>query len=255
MQSGPALILTTLDRYLTAPGEVRLFDGAALILGYGRARQTEDADLLLDDAECQALIDGAGFSEAVEATNAELKPRGLYLTHCRRRALRPGSERLAALPGQQQLRRPAERRPLHSVRVASSRRARLARSVRAMLGCGPMLELQQRLEDLEREAASLSARCDETERQVRSPAAAAREQLARVESQLADEQARLDRFTAELAPAQRAVLTWRRAVLLSASLGLFTFGAAAAPLDLPHAGVALFGAAWVAFLAGALRGR
>lgn len=81
MESGPALILTTLDRHLTAPGEVRLFGGAALILGYGGARQTEDADLLLDDAECRALIDGAGFSEAVEATNLELNPRGLYLTH------------------------------------------------------------------------------------------------------------------------------------------------------------------------------
>jgi hypothetical protein len=62
VESGPALILRTLDRHLTAPGEVRLFGGAALILGYGRQRQTEDADLLLDDAECQALIDGAGYS-------------------------------------------------------------------------------------------------------------------------------------------------------------------------------------------------
>lgn len=56
MESGPALILRTLDKHLTAPGRVRLFGGAALILGYGRQRQTEDADLLLDDAECRALI-------------------------------------------------------------------------------------------------------------------------------------------------------------------------------------------------------
>jgi hypothetical protein len=81
MESGPALILRTLDRHLTAPGRIRLFGGAALVLGYGRRRQTEDADLLLDDAECRALIDDSGFSEAVEATNAELNPRGLYLTH------------------------------------------------------------------------------------------------------------------------------------------------------------------------------
>ena len=81
MESGPALILQTLDKYLTAPGAIRLFGGAALVLGYGRQRLTEDADLLLDDAECRALIDGSGFSEAVEATNAELNVLGLYLTH------------------------------------------------------------------------------------------------------------------------------------------------------------------------------
>lgn len=81
MESGPALILQTLDKHLTAPGKVRLFGGAAFILGYGRQRFTEDADLLLDDAECRALIDGSGFSEAVDATNAELSPRGLYVSH------------------------------------------------------------------------------------------------------------------------------------------------------------------------------
>lgn len=59
MESGPALILRTLDRHLTAPGEVRLFGGAAFVLGYGRER-TDDAELLLDDRECRVLIDTAG---------------------------------------------------------------------------------------------------------------------------------------------------------------------------------------------------
>lgn len=81
MESGPALILTTLDRHLRGPGLIRLFGGAAFILGYGRKRTTEDADLLLDDRECQALIDDAGLAEAIEATNQELAPRGLYLSH------------------------------------------------------------------------------------------------------------------------------------------------------------------------------
>ncbi len=81
MESGPALILRTLDRHLSGPGEVRLFGGGAFVLGYGRNRTTDDADLLLDDRECQVLIDTAGFSEAIEATNRELEPRGLYLTH------------------------------------------------------------------------------------------------------------------------------------------------------------------------------
>jgi len=81
VESGPALILRTLDRHLTAPGEVRLFGGAAFVLGYGRLRTTDDADLLLDDHECQTLIDNAGFAEAIEATNQDLAPSGLYLTH------------------------------------------------------------------------------------------------------------------------------------------------------------------------------
>ena len=81
MESGPALILRTLDRHLSGPGHIRLFGGAAFVLGYGRSRTTDDADLLLDDRECQALIDEAGFSEAIESTNRELEPRGLYLAH------------------------------------------------------------------------------------------------------------------------------------------------------------------------------
>ncbi len=81
MESGPAIILKRLDAHVTAPGMVRLFGGAAFILGYGRARQTEDADLVLDDAECLALMEEASFAEAVERTNAELAGQGLYLTH------------------------------------------------------------------------------------------------------------------------------------------------------------------------------
>ena len=76
-----ALILETLDRHLRGPGVIRLLGGAALTLGYGLDRSTEDVDLLQDDAEVRALIDAAEFGEAIEATNAELEPRGLYLTH------------------------------------------------------------------------------------------------------------------------------------------------------------------------------
>lgn len=75
------LILETLDRHLRGSGTVRLLGGAALTLGYGLERSTEDVDLLQDDAEVRALIDGAEFGEALQATNAELEPRGLYLSH------------------------------------------------------------------------------------------------------------------------------------------------------------------------------
>jgi hypothetical protein len=110
MASEAELIVRTLDRHLTAPGRIRLLGGAALILGYGRDRSTEDADLVMDDGEVQALIDHSGFSEAVTQTNEELANRGLYLTHiwgpeqqiltptwrteCRRVALAPPLARL-----------------------------------------------------------------------------------------------------------------------------------------------------------------
>lgn len=51
MASEAELIVRTLDRHLTAPGPMRLLGGAALILGYGRDRSTEDADLVMDDGE------------------------------------------------------------------------------------------------------------------------------------------------------------------------------------------------------------
>lgn len=77
MASPARLILETLDRHLTGPAHVRLPGGAAFILGYGRQRVTEDVDPLLDDGEVQALIDGAGFGEALARANAELEAQGL----------------------------------------------------------------------------------------------------------------------------------------------------------------------------------
>ncbi|MGQ0508908.1 MAG: DUF6036 family nucleotidyltransferase, partial [Myxococcaceae bacterium] len=58
-----------------------LMGGAALILAYGLDRATEDADLLLDDTEAQFLVEQCNFGEALEATNRELEPLGLYLSH------------------------------------------------------------------------------------------------------------------------------------------------------------------------------
>lgn len=74
-------ILRTLGKHLRGPGEIRLLGGAALILGYGHPRTTEDADLLMEDAELEALIESADLGTAVAATNSELEPLGLYLTH------------------------------------------------------------------------------------------------------------------------------------------------------------------------------
>jgi hypothetical protein len=76
-----ATILTVLDRQLTAASSIRLMGGAALILAYGLDRATEDADLLLDDAEAKYLAEHCDFGEALERANRELEPLGLYVSH------------------------------------------------------------------------------------------------------------------------------------------------------------------------------
>lgn len=76
-----ALILETLDRHLKGPATIRLLGGGALTLAYGLERSTEDVDLLQDDAEIEAMLETADFGHALDDTNAELEPRGLYLTH------------------------------------------------------------------------------------------------------------------------------------------------------------------------------
>jgi len=76
-----ALILRVLDKHLSGPATIRLMGGAALTLAYGLDRATEDADLLLDDAEAQFLVEHCHFGEALERTNKELEPMGLYLSH------------------------------------------------------------------------------------------------------------------------------------------------------------------------------
>jgi len=74
-------ILEALDRHLEGPARIRLLGGAALILGYGLNRSTEDADLLADDREIDLLISEANFGAALEATNRELEAEGLYVSH------------------------------------------------------------------------------------------------------------------------------------------------------------------------------
>lgn len=81
METSAHLILRTLEKHLAGPAQLRLFGGAALVLGYGATRFTEDADCLLDDRELQLLLDKADFARAIELTNQELAPRALYISH------------------------------------------------------------------------------------------------------------------------------------------------------------------------------
>lgn len=118
------------------------------------------------------------------------------------------------------------------------------------------MELTKHVESLQRETQELEQRCARREQGVRAPAAAAEAELEGVRAALAEEEARLAVFVAELKPTPGLpVLTPVRSLLAALAVGGFTFGAVAGELNLTKASVGLLAAVWVAFLAGALRGR
>ncbi len=83
--SNPLRILTTLDRMLTLPAELILFGRSALALGYpqspGHFHSTQDVDGILPLTWLEPPDAHQDFWQAVQLTNAELEPAGLYLTH------------------------------------------------------------------------------------------------------------------------------------------------------------------------------
>lgn len=83
--SNPLRILATLDRHLTQPAELTLFGRSALALGYSDGpphfHATLDVDCILPMVWLQREDSHEDFWQAVQRTNAELEPDGLYLTH------------------------------------------------------------------------------------------------------------------------------------------------------------------------------
>jgi hypothetical protein len=83
--SNPLRILRTLDQHLASPVELTLFGRSALALGYSQApdhfHSTQDVDGILPLAWLQPPETHEDFWRAVQRTNAELEPDGLYLTH------------------------------------------------------------------------------------------------------------------------------------------------------------------------------
>lgn len=81
----PEQILRTLDLHLTRPTRLILYGRAALALGFPCPRPsffaTMDVDAILPEVEMAAIDADTSFWEAIEATNAALRPSGLYLTH------------------------------------------------------------------------------------------------------------------------------------------------------------------------------
>jgi hypothetical protein len=85
--NNPQRILTTLDRHLTRPAEITLFGRAAVALGYPNPPDafftTHDVDgiLPLNWLQADETGENVDFWSAIESTNRELEPEGLYLTH------------------------------------------------------------------------------------------------------------------------------------------------------------------------------
>jgi len=83
--SNPLRILKTLDQHLMLPAEITLFGRSALALGYSQApdhfHSTQDVDGILPLAWLQPPDTHEDFWQAVQRTNIELEPAGLYVTH------------------------------------------------------------------------------------------------------------------------------------------------------------------------------
>lgn len=80
-----SLILQTLDGHLDHSVRLVLFGRAALQLGFDNppqsVAQSKDVDCIIPVTDLDALNADEGFWDAQEATNIELRPLGLYITH------------------------------------------------------------------------------------------------------------------------------------------------------------------------------
>lgn len=83
--NNPRKILETLDGHLQGEARLILYGRAALVLGYEQAPlefgATMDVDAILPLVEMSQIEANDDFWDAVDATNRELEPTGLYITH------------------------------------------------------------------------------------------------------------------------------------------------------------------------------
>jgi hypothetical protein len=83
--SNPLRILQTLNRRLCEVAELTIFGRSAIALGFvnapGQFHSTLDVDGILPIAWLQSQDAHEDFWRAVEETNRELEPDGLYVTH------------------------------------------------------------------------------------------------------------------------------------------------------------------------------
>ena len=84
-ETNPHRILKSLDHNLVHAVELTLFGRAALALGFGQVLsewgETLDIDIIVASHMSAPLEQDDQFWEAIEKTNAQLAPSGLYLSH------------------------------------------------------------------------------------------------------------------------------------------------------------------------------
>jgi hypothetical protein len=80
-----SLILQTLDGHLNHPARLILYGRAALQLGFTDPprdiAESKDVDAIIPLTDLDGLSADQGFWDAQEATNTELRPKGLCITH------------------------------------------------------------------------------------------------------------------------------------------------------------------------------
>jgi len=82
--NNPLRILSALDSHLTRPTRIVVYGRSALTLGYPGGERfglTMDVDGILPEAEMTAIESDDQFWVALDKTNRELEPSGLYITH------------------------------------------------------------------------------------------------------------------------------------------------------------------------------
>lgn len=83
--TNPERILITLDNHLGRPTRLILYGRSAIVLGFPDASPslgtTLDVDAILPEVEMSSIEADDQFWTAIEATNQQLEPDGLYLTH------------------------------------------------------------------------------------------------------------------------------------------------------------------------------
>ncbi len=81
----PSLILKTLDEHLSQAARLVLYGRAALQLGFTdpppETAESKDVDAIIPLADVERLSADEHFWDAQAATNTELRPKGLYITH------------------------------------------------------------------------------------------------------------------------------------------------------------------------------
>ena len=81
----PSLILQTVDKHLDHEVRLVIYGRAALWLGFDgsppEAARTQDVDAIISTIQERELESDNRFWDAIEAANAELAARGLYITH------------------------------------------------------------------------------------------------------------------------------------------------------------------------------